>query len=188
MKKIYAIISVLIAYIIVLGIGFYGLAGRQTVNNEVTTKPKSVYSDVSSNECKPRASSKAKSTKLIIPEDSSITQSNDDNSFASETKNNTADSKSVKLEDTIDYAKTGVGTRFISGKDFLTRVVGASGGEVSEPNLNLEDFYANVKAYDDHVEYVGYAIYYKYLGIQEDDTIPDMYKGVYEITKVEKIE
>jgi len=34
LKKIYVIISVLISYMIVLGIGFYGLEGRQTVNNK----------------------------------------------------------------------------------------------------------------------------------------------------------
>lgn len=48
LKKIYIIISVLIAYIIVVGIGFYALAGKQTVSNEVATKTKSRYSDVSS--------------------------------------------------------------------------------------------------------------------------------------------
>lgn len=197
LKKIYIIISVLIAYIIVVGIGFYALAGKQTVSNEVATKAKSRYSDVSSKKSESNASSKAKSTRLMIPEDSSITQSSDDSSISEtkdsyqegkEAQNKTVDSKSVKLEDTIDHTKTGVGTRFTNGRDFLTRVVGASGIEVPEPNLDLEDFYANVKGYDDHIEYAGYAIYYKYLGVQENDNIPDMYKGVYEITKVEKIE
>lgn len=66
LKKIYIIISVLIAYIIVVGIGFYALAGKQTVSNEVATKTKSRYSDVSSKKSKSNASSKAKSTTILL--------------------------------------------------------------------------------------------------------------------------